>query len=254
MVQLYFKSSHHVWCLCWPLSWFSQSWLSSIYSQEPPSILGTYSWVPLLYRSSDLCHQHTVTYLVHPLVDSVTTSTTTVKRKGDSTDPCCIPTLTLISSDNSQSTLTLGFAPSYRLITDITKTSGVPFFLNAHSNAFLVTLWIAFSRSTKHIYNFFSLAWCSSGSLLKVNTASIVPLSCIEPNCISPTVTILWTIVCILIFTISLMNAVRSVIGCLFAVCFLIGKIFCFGCNCFHAVNIQSIHWVHLDNLWPTLS
>ena len=41
----------------------------------------------------------------------------------DSTDPWCIPTFTSHSSDNSESTLTLVFAPSYRLIADLTKTS-----------------------------------------------------------------------------------------------------------------------------------
>ena len=50
------------------------------------------------------------------LAHSMTTSTTNAKRKGDSTDPWCIPTLTSNSSDNSVSTLTLVLATSYRLI------------------------------------------------------------------------------------------------------------------------------------------
>ena len=54
------------------------------------------------------------------------------------------------SSDNSQSTLTHAFTPTYRLITDLTKTTGIPFFLNAHSNTFLVSMSKAFSRSTTH--------------------------------------------------------------------------------------------------------
>ena len=82
------------------------------------------------------------------MANSVTTSTT--KKKGDNTDPWCIPTLTSNSSDNSQSTLALVFAPSYRLITDLTQTSGIPFFFIAHSNTFLGTLSNAFSWSTKH--------------------------------------------------------------------------------------------------------
>ena len=92
-------------------------------------------------------------YINSPLANSVTTSATTAKRKGDSTDPWFIHTLTSTFSDNSESTLTLVFAPSFRLITDLTKTSGIPFFLNAYSNTFLGTLPKAFFRSTKHIYN-----------------------------------------------------------------------------------------------------
>ena len=41
------------------------------------------------------------------------------------------------------------------LITDLTKTSGIPFFFIANFNIFLGTLSKAFSRSTKHKYNFF---------------------------------------------------------------------------------------------------
>ena len=51
-------------------------------------------------------------------------------------DSWCIHTLTSNSSDNSESTLTLVFAPSYRLITDLTKTSGILLFLIAHSNIY----------------------------------------------------------------------------------------------------------------------
>ena len=43
----------------------------------------------------------------------MTASTTTIRRKCDSADPWCIPTLTSNSSDNSESALTLVFAPSY---------------------------------------------------------------------------------------------------------------------------------------------
>ena len=105
-------------------------------------------------KTSGLSHQHTVAHLAHPLPNLVTKSTTTAKRKGDSTDPWCIPTLTSNSSDNSESTITLVFAPSYRLITGQTKTSGIPFFLIAYSNTFLGTLSKAFSRSTKYMLRF----------------------------------------------------------------------------------------------------
>ena len=60
------------------------------------------------------------------LANSVTTSTTTTKRKGDRIDPWCIPTLTTNFSDNSESTLTLVFTPSYRLTTHLAKTSCIP--------------------------------------------------------------------------------------------------------------------------------
>ena len=80
------------------------------------------------------------------LTNSVTTSTTTAKRKGDSTVPWSIPTFT--------STLTLVFAPSYRLITGLTKTFGIPFSLNAHCNTFLGTQSEAFSSSTKQLFSF----------------------------------------------------------------------------------------------------
>ena len=90
------------------------------------------------------------------LANSVTTSTTNAKRKGDSTDPWCIPTLTSNSSDNSESTLTIVFPPSYRLITDLTKTAGIPFFPNAHSNTFLGTLSM-FSLAPQNTYITFFL-------------------------------------------------------------------------------------------------
>ena len=70
------------------------------------------------------------------LVNFVKTRTTTAKRKGDSTNPWCIPTLTSNSSYNSESTLTLICTPSYRLFTDLSKTSGIPFFVVAHFNTF----------------------------------------------------------------------------------------------------------------------
>ena len=132
-----------------------------------------------------------ITHLAHPLVNTVTASTTTAKRIGELTDPWCIPTLTSNCSDNSESTLTLVFAPSYRLISDLTQTYLIPFFINAHSTTFLGTLSKTFTRSTKHIHNFLHLACYSSCSLLKINTASIVTLSGIKPNCISSTVNIL---------------------------------------------------------------
>ena len=123
------------------------------------------------------------------LADAVTSSTTTAKRKGHSKDPWCIPTLTSNSSDNSESTLTLVFAPSYSLITDLTKTSGILFFLVAHSYTLLHALSRTFSRSTKHTYNFFPLAAYSSCSLLKISTGSIIPPSGMRPICTSSTVT-----------------------------------------------------------------
>ena len=92
------------------------------------------------------------------LANSETISTKTAERKGDSTDPWCIPTLTSNSSDNSESTLALVFATPYRLITDLIKTSGIHFFLITHSNTFLGTLSKAFFRSMKHILLFFPLA------------------------------------------------------------------------------------------------
>ena len=124
------------------------------------------------------------------LANSVTTSTITAKRKDDSTDPWCTPTLTSNSSENSESTLTLVFAPSYKLITDLTKTAGIPFYLIAHPNTFFATLSKASSMSTKHIYYFLPLAQYCSCILLKINTASILHLSGIKPNSISSTDTI----------------------------------------------------------------
>ena len=52
------------------------------------------------------CSVYSNSHSAPSLTNSMTTSTTTVKRKGDSTDPWCILTLTSISSDNSDSTLT----------------------------------------------------------------------------------------------------------------------------------------------------
>ena len=84
------------------------------------------------------------------LANSVTKSTTTAKKKGDSTDPWCILTLTSNASDNSEFTLTLGSAPLYRLITDPTKTSDVPILHIAHSNTLLGTSSNAFPDLQKH--------------------------------------------------------------------------------------------------------
>ena len=49
----------------------------------------------------------------------------------------------------------------------------------------------AFFRSTKHIYNFFPLAWFSSSVLPMIDTVSIVALSGIKSNCISSADTVL---------------------------------------------------------------
>ena len=59
-------------------------------------------------------------------------------------DPWCTPTFTSNSSDNYTPAMTLVFAPSYKLITALTITSGIPFFLIAHSTTFLGTLSNAF--------------------------------------------------------------------------------------------------------------
>ena len=85
--------------------------------------------------------------------NSETTSTTTAK-KDDSTDPWCISTLTSNSFDKSESTLTHVFAPSYGLITELTKTSGNPSFLIVHSNAFLSSPSRDIYWTTKHIQLF----------------------------------------------------------------------------------------------------
>ena len=42
------------------------------------------------------------------------------------------------------------FPHHYRLITNLTKTTCIPFFLNAHSSTFIGTLLKAFSRSTSN--------------------------------------------------------------------------------------------------------
>ena len=70
-----------------------------------------------------------------------------------STDLCCIPSLTSISSDNSEYTLTLVFAPSYILITDLTKTSGIPFFLIANSNISLIVILVLQHSQDGHCIN-----------------------------------------------------------------------------------------------------
>ena len=103
-------------------------------------------WIVSLIRTKSSAYSNSLS--APSMANSVTTSTTSAKRKGDSTDPWDIPTLTSNSSDNSESTLTLVFAPSYRLIADLTKTYGIPFFLIAHSNTFLGSLLRAFFKST----------------------------------------------------------------------------------------------------------
>ena len=89
----------------------------------------SYSLVPRLSHSSGLSHQHIANHVAHHLANSATTSTTNAKRKGDSTDPWRILTLTLGSSDNSEYSLTFVLAPSRRCMTDLTKTSGIHFSL-----------------------------------------------------------------------------------------------------------------------------
>ena len=83
------------------------------------------------------------------LANSVATSTN--ENMANSTIACCIPSLTQNSYDNSESTLTLVFAPSYRLVTDLSKTYSIPFFFIVHSNTFLGTMSKAFSSSKKRI-------------------------------------------------------------------------------------------------------
>ena len=126
---------------------------------------------------SPIHHQLTSTHLKHCLSNSLTTSTTSGKRKSDNTDNWSIQMLTCNSSDNTQSTSTLVFPPSYRLITELTKSHSIPFFLTAHSNIFLGTLSKDFPKSTKHMYNFFPLAQYSSCRLLMINTTSTVHYS-----------------------------------------------------------------------------
>ena len=82
----------------------------------------------------------------------VITSTTIANTNSDNMDPWCTPTFTSNFSIYSSLTLSLVFASSYKLITTLTITSGINFFLVAHSNTYLGTLSNSFSRSTKHIY------------------------------------------------------------------------------------------------------
>ena len=103
-----------------------------------------------------LSHQYTITHLAHPLANSMTTFITNSKRKGDSTDPWSIPTSTSNSSSNSESSYTLVFVPSYRLIADLTKISGIPFFLIANSNTSLV-LCQKLSIGLQYMYTTFSI-------------------------------------------------------------------------------------------------
>ena len=122
-------------------------------SQKSPSILRTHPSIVSLIRTKTSAYSNSLSAPCQ--ANSVTTSTTIAKRKGDSTDPWCIPTLTSNSSDNSESTLTLVFAPLYRLIADQAKTSCIPFYLIAHSNTLLGTLSKAFFTSTSTYIAFF---------------------------------------------------------------------------------------------------
>ena len=130
-------------------------------SNKPPSILWNYLRVLQLSQSLGLSHQLAVAKHIEPsLANLVTTSATTVKRKRDFSKSWCIPSLTSNSSDNSETTLTFVFAQSFKLITDLSKPrleKSIPFSLNDHSNTFLGTQSLAFSRSTKHIYNILPL-------------------------------------------------------------------------------------------------
>ena len=80
-----------------------------------------------------------------------------------------------------QSTLTLVFVPLCRLITDLGKSSGIPFFFIAPSNTFL----LHFFYSVKSFFYFhrahMQLFSCSSCCHRKINAASIVPISGLKP-------------------------------------------------------------------------
>ena len=105
-------------------------------SHNPPS--NTINRILITQLLSALSQQHASTNISHPPLSEqpsfVTASMTTAKRWQHRS-------LTSNSSDNSESTLTYVFAPSYRHITDLTKTSGIPFFLIANSSTILDTLW-----------------------------------------------------------------------------------------------------------------
>ena len=109
------------------------------------------------------------------LANSVATTTTTPKRKGDSTDPWCIPTFAS-NSDNSASTLTPVFAQSFRL-TNLTKASGIPFFRIAHCNTFLYSVKSFLYVYKAHIQLFsFSIILFLQPSLDKhsINSSSLM--------------------------------------------------------------------------------
>ena len=97
---------------------------------------------------STLIHQHTAIWLPHSFSKSVTPSTTGAKND-DNTDQWSINTLTSNSSSIPESTLTLVFAPSYRLITDLIKNFQYFFLTSPIENTFLSTLLKAFLRLTK---------------------------------------------------------------------------------------------------------
>ena len=103
---------------------------SSHFKNLPLSLL-----IVSLIRTKSSAYSNSLSAL--SLANYVTTSTTTAKRKDGSIDHWCITTLT---SNNSEYTLILVFVPLYRLITDLAKTSGILFFLIAHSNTLLSTL------------------------------------------------------------------------------------------------------------------
>ena len=84
-------------------------------------------------------------------------------------------------------TLTLVFAPSYKLITAVTITSGIYLSSSLHTPILFSGLcqmpspgqWSTYI----HVYNF-CLSKYSSCNLLRMNSASIVPLPGIKRNCI----------------------------------------------------------------------
>ena len=126
--------------------------LSKLHSVlSPPSTFKTYSSVSHLFHSSRLSHQHAATHLTLPLLpiqwqhlqrERVTTQILVAFR--------------FKSADNAESTLTLLFAPSYRLTTDLTKTSGISFSSNT-LRCFLV-LCQSLSPDVQYSYTAFSFS------------------------------------------------------------------------------------------------
>ena len=110
----------------------------------------TYSEVPLLYHSPGLHHQHIAFHWKKTcqFIDNIYHN----KKNGDNIDHWHIHTLRLNACDSSESTLIIVFAPSYRLITDVDKFCGIPFFFFTHLNTLFGALSKAFPKSTKHMY------------------------------------------------------------------------------------------------------